>query len=76
MENGCVAHIRGCASDPNADGAGCSSSGAHESGRIHKGAFVCWAMQLLSVTVHRGNAKMHRRSGLVISGEQGLHYES
>ena len=47
-----------------------------ESGRIHKGAFVCWAMQLLSVTVQRGNAKMHRRSGLVISCEQGLRYDA
>ena len=33
---------------------------------------VCWAMQLLSVTVQRGNAEMYRRSGLVISREQGL----
>ena len=28
---------------------------AAESGRISKGAFVRWAMQLLSVTVQRGN---------------------
>ena len=33
-----------------------------------------WAMQLLSVTVQRGNAEMYRRSGLVISREQGLRY--
>ena len=38
---------------------------AAESGRIPKGAFVRWAMQLLSVTVQRGNAEMYRRSGLV-----------
>ena len=43
-----------------------------ESGRIPKGAFVHWAMQLLSVTVWRGNAEMYRRSGLIISREQGL----
>ena len=45
---------------------------AAESGRIPKGAFVRWTMQLLSVTVQRGNAEMYRRSGLVISREQGL----
>ena len=33
-------------------------------------------MQLLSVTVLRGNAEMYRRSGLVISREQGVHYDS
>ena len=49
---------------------------AAESGRIPKGAFVCWAMQLLSVTVQRGNAEMYRRSGLVISREQGLCYDA
>ena len=38
------------------------------------GAFVRWAMQLLSVTVQRGNAEIYRRSGLVISHEQGLCY--
>ena len=48
---------------------------AAESGRMHKGEFVRWAMQLLSVTVQRGNADMYRRSGLVISREQGLRYE-
>ena len=47
-----------------------------ESGRISKGAFVRSAMQLLSVTVHRGSAEMYRRSGLVISREQGLHYDA
>ena len=31
---------------------------AAESGRIPKGAFVRWAMQLLSVMVQRGNAEM------------------
>ena len=49
---------------------------AAESGRIPKGAFVRWAMQLLSVTVQRGNADMYRRSGLVISREQGLRYDA
>ena len=33
-------------------------------------------MQLLSVTVHRGNAVMHRRSALIISCEQGLRYDA
>ena len=49
---------------------------AGESGCIPKGAFVRWAMQLLSVTVHSGNAEMYRRSGLVISREQGLRYDA
>ena len=39
---------------------------AAERGRIPKGEFVRWAMQLLSVTVQRGNAEMCRRSGLII----------
>ena len=43
---------------------------------VPKSAFVCWAMQLLSVTVQRGNAEMYRRSGLVISREQGLRYNA
>ena len=34
------------------------------------------AMQLLSVTVQRGNAEMYRRSGLVISREQDLRYDA
>ena len=50
--------------------------GSAESGRIPKGAFVRCAMQLLSVTVQRGNAEMYRRSGLVISREQGLRYDA
>ena len=45
---------------------------AAESGRIAEGAFVCWAMQLLSVTVQRGDAEMHPRRGLVSSLRQGL----
>ena len=49
---------------------------AAESGRIPRGAFVRWAMQLLSVTVQRGNAEMYRRSGLLISREQGLRYDA
>ena len=48
---------------------------AAERGRIPKGAPVRWAMQLLSVTVQRGNAEMYRRSGL-ISREQGLQYDA
>ena len=51
----------------------CLGDIAAESGRIPKGAFVRWAMQLLSVTVQRGN---NRRSGLVISREQGLRYDA
>ena len=46
------------------------------SGRIPKGAFVRWEMQLLSVTVQRRNAEMYRRSGLVISREHGLRYDA
>ena len=42
--------------------------------RIPKGAFVRWAMQLLSVTVQRGNTETYRRSGLIISREQGWRY--
>ena len=49
---------------------------AAESGRIPKGAFVRWVMQLLSATVRRGNADMYRRSGLIISREQGLRYDA
>ena len=45
---------------------------AAESERIPKGAFVRWEMQLLLVTVQRGNAEMSHRSGLAISHEQGL----
>ena len=33
-------------------------------------------MQLLSVTVQRGNAEMYRRSGPVISGGQGFRYDA
>ena len=54
----------------------CLADIAAESGRIPKGAFVRWAMQLLSVTVQRGNAEMYRRGGLVISREQGLGYDA
>ena len=50
----------------------CLGDIAAENGRIPKGAFVRWAMQLLSVTVQRGNAEMYRRTGPVISWEQGL----
>ena len=45
---------------------------AAESGRIPKGAFVRLAMQLLSVTVQRGNAEMYRQSGMISSRDQGL----
>ena len=34
------------------------------------------AMQLLSVTVKRENAEMYRRCGLVMSCDQGLHYDA
>ena len=47
-----------------------------DSGRIPKGAFARWAMQQLSVTVQRGKGEMYRRSGLVISREQGLRYDA
>ena len=33
-----------------------------ESGCIPKGAFARWAMQLLPLTVHQGNAEMYHRS--------------
>ena len=49
---------------------------AAESGRIPKGEFLRWAMQLLSVTVQRSNAEMYCRCGLVISREQGLRYHA
>ena len=45
-------------------------------GRIPKGAFVRWAMQLLSETVQRGNAEMYCQSGLIISREQGVRYDA
>ena len=45
-------------------------------GRISKGAFLRWAMQLLSVSLQKGNAEMYRKSGLVISREQGVKYEA
>ena len=48
---------------------------AAESGRIPKGAFTRWAMRVLSVALQKGNAFMYRKSGLVISREQGVHYE-
>ena len=48
---------------------------AAESGRHAKGVIVRWAMQLLSVTMQRGNAAMYRRNGLIISLEQGLRYD-
>ena len=48
---------------------------AAERGSIPKGAVVRWAMKLLSGTVQRENAEMYRRSGLVISREQGLPYD-
>ena len=68
-----------CAGDVRVNGPGGSghpeSPGdvAAESGRIPQGTIVCWAMQLLSVTVQRGNAEMHHQVGLVISREQSVH---
>ena len=41
-----------------------------------KGAFVRWAMLLQVVTAQWGNAEMYRRSGLIISREQGLRYDA
>ena len=49
---------------------------AAESGRMPKGTFVRWAMQLLSGTVKWGIAAMYRRSGLIMSREQGLRYDA
>ena len=49
---------------------------AAESGRIPKGGFLRWAIQLLSVTVQLGNADIFRRSGLIISPEQGWRYDA
>ena len=53
---------------------------AVEGGRISKGAFLRlrWAMQLLSVSLQKGNcnAEMYRKSGLVISREQGVQYDA
>ena len=49
---------------------------AAASGRISKGAFVQWALRVLSVSLQRGNADMYRKSGLVISREQGLRYDA
>ena len=49
---------------------------AAESGRILKGAFVRWEMQLLSVSDQRGHAEIYRRSGLVIWRYQGLRSNS
>ena len=46
------------------------------SGRIPKGVFMRWAVQLLPVTVQRGNAEMYGRSGLIISLQQGLRYDA
>ena len=48
---------------------------ASASGRIPKGAFLRWAMQLLSVALQKGNADMYRRSGLVLAREQGIRYD-
>ena len=46
------------------------------SGGIPKGAFVRSAMQLLSVAVQTGNAELCRNSRLVISREQGRHWDA
>ena len=40
---------------------------AAESGCFPKGAFVRWALQLLSGTLQRGNAEMYRRRALVVA---------
>lgn len=46
------------------------------SGRIYKAAFLQWAKPLLSVSLQKGHAEMYRRSGIVISREQRLRYDS
>ena len=77
---------------PHATSHGCSHRGSYKRtdspqthlttsianmlGRIPKGAFVRWAMQLLPVTVQRGNAELYRWIGLVIPREQGLRYDA
>ena len=45
------------------------------SGHISKRAFLRWAMQLLSVSLQKGNAETYCKSELVISREQGVKYE-
>ena len=35
-----------------------------------------WVMQLLSVAVQKVNAEMYRKSGIVISRDQGRHYDA
>ena len=37
---------------------------------------MLWLMQLLSVMVQRWNVEMYRRSGLIISCEQGLRHDA
>ena len=49
---------------------------AAESGRIPEGAFVRWPMQLVSVTVQRGNAEIYCWSGLVMSRDQGVLHDA
>lgn len=39
-------------------------------------AFVQWAARVSSVSLDKGNAEIYRKSGLVISHEQGLRYEA
>ena len=54
----------------------CLGDIAADIGRIPKGAFVRWAMQLLSMLVQGGNADMYHRNGLFIPCEQGMRYDA
>ena len=49
---------------------------AAESGRISKAAFTRWALQVLSVTLQKGNAEMYRRFGVVIAREEGVRFDT
>lgn len=49
---------------------------AAESGRISKAAFTRWALQVLSVTLQKGNAEMYRRFGVVIAREEGIRFDT
>ena len=44
--------------------------------RIHLLVSVHWAINLLSVSVHRGNAELYCRSGMVISCKQDKRYDA
>ena len=48
---------------------------AAENGRISKAAFMRWGMQVLSVSLQKGNADMYRAFGVHISREQGSRFD-